>query len=154
MTPEERLRSLGLALPPPWKPPPGLNFVPAVRVGPLLYLSGHGPIRPDGTAITGRLGEDLTVEQGYDAARLTGLNLLATIRDVEGSLDPVVRVVKVLGMVACTDAFRDMPRVINGASDVFVSVFGDAGRHARSAVGMQSLPMGIPVEIEMIVELR
>ena len=154
MTPEESLARLGVVLPPAWSAPPGLSFRTAVRTGDLLFLSGHGPTRPDGSAITGVLGASLTIEEGYAAARVTGLNLLATIREAAGSLDRVRQVVKVLGMVACTDEFRDMPSVVNGASDLFIEVFGDAGRHARSAVGLRALPMGIPVEIEMIVELR
>ena len=153
MSAEAKLKTLGIELPLPWKVPPGMNFVTASRAGSLLYLSGHGPSRPDGSFVAGRLGADMTVDQGYQAARLTGLNLLASIRQAAGSLDRVRAIVKVLGMVACTDEFHDMPRVINGASDLFVSVFGEAGRHARSAVGMRSLPMNIPVEIEMIVEL-
>ena len=154
MDAERRLEDLGIVLPPSWQAPSGLNFATASRCGNLLFLSGHGPARADGTWITGRLGRDLSIDQGYEAARLTGLNLLATTRAALGSLDAVGRVVKVLGMVACTEDFHDMPQVINGASDLFVAVFGEAGRHARSAVGLLSLPMNIPVEIEMIVEVR
>ena len=154
MSAEENLARLGIVLPPAWRTPAGLNFRTAARSGNLLFLSGHGPTRPDGTAMTGRLGDTMTIEEGYEAARLTALNLLATIRVETGSLDRVRSIVKLLGMVCCTDEFRDMPRVVNGASDLFVEVFGESGRHARSAVGMRSLPMGIPVEIEMIVELQ
>jgi enamine deaminase RidA (YjgF/YER057c/UK114 family) len=127
--------------------------VTAVRSGNLLFTSGHGPLKDGRVAFQGKVGRELTVEQGQEAARLTGLNLLATLRDALGSLDRVRRVVKVLGMVQCADDFTDQPKVINGFSDLVVEVFGDAGRHARSAVGMGSLPFGIPVEIEMIVEI-
>lgn len=154
MTAEQNLVRLGIVLPAAWKTPSGMSFQTSVQTGDLLYLSGHGPTRPDGPAITGRLGETMTIEEGYAAARLTALNLLATIKDAAGTLDRVKRVVKVLGMVACTDDFREMPQVINGASDLFIVVFGEPGQHARSAVGLRALPMGIPVEIEMIVELE
>jgi enamine deaminase RidA (YjgF/YER057c/UK114 family) len=148
---EARLKTLGIELPAP--PRPMATYVMAARSGNLLFLSGHGPLRDGRIAYQGRIGRDLTVEQGQEAARLTGLNLLASVRAAVGSLDRVRRVVKVLGMVQCADDFTDHPRVINGFSDLMVEVFGDAGRHARSAVGMGSLPFGIPVEIEMIVEV-
>jgi enamine deaminase RidA (YjgF/YER057c/UK114 family) len=148
---EARLRQLGIEL--PAAPAPMANYVTAVRSGSLLFLSGHGPLRDGQVTHAGKVGRDLTVEQGQEAARLTGLNLLASARRALGSLDRVRRVVKVLGMVNCGDDFTDHPRVINGCSDLMVEVFGDAGRHARSAVGMGSLPLGIAVEIEMILEV-
>jgi enamine deaminase RidA (YjgF/YER057c/UK114 family) len=148
MGPEARLKELNLDLPTP--PRPMANYVTAARSGNLLFLSGHGPVRDGRVIHQGRIGRDLTIEQGREAARLTGLNLLATAREALGSLD---RVRRVLGMVQCADDFTDHPSVINGFSDLMVEVFGDAGRHARSAVGMGSLPFGIAVEIEMILEV-
>lgn len=148
---EARLKALGIELPPP--PRPMATYVMAARSGSLLFLSGHGPVKDGRVVYRGRVGRDLTIEQGREAARLTGLNLLASVREALGSLDRVRRVVKVLGMVQCTDDFTDHPAVINGFSDLMVEVFGDAGRHARSAVGMGSLPFGIAVEIEMILEI-
>lgn len=154
MSAEARLKTLNLTLPPP--PAPVANYVGAVRVGNLLFVSGHGPLRTDGKpSVRGKLGRDLSVEQGYQVAREVGLNLLATVRATLGSLDRVKRVVKVLGMVNSAEGFGDQPRVINGFSDLMVEVFGEAaGKHARSAVGMAELPMGIPVEIEMILEVE
>lgn len=150
---EERLAELGITLPD--APPPVASYVPFVRTGNLLYLAGLGPAnRPDGTSPTGRLGQDLTVEEGYEAARLTGINLLARLRGAVGDLDRVKQIVKLLSMVNSTPKFRDQPAVANGCSDLLVEVFGDRGRHARSAVGMASLPNNIPVEIEMIVEIE
>ena len=131
---------------------PLANYVPAVRTGNLVYLSGHGPV-VDGSLIRGKLGADLEVEAGYAAARAVMVQLLASLRAELGTLDSVSRVVKLLCMVNCTPEFGDQPAVANGASDLLVEVFGDAGRHARSAVGMQSLPIGMAVEIEMIVEV-
>ena len=150
---EARLAELGITLPD--APPPVASYVPFVRTGNLLYLAGLGPAdRPDGTSPTGRLGQDLTVEEGYEAARLTGINLLARLRGAVGDLDRVRQIVKLLSMVNSTPEFRDQPAVANGCSDLLVEVFGDRGRHARSAVGMASLPNNIPVEIEMIVEIE
>lgn len=150
---EERLAELGITLPD--APPPVASYVPFVRTGNLLYLAGLGPAdRPDGTSPTGRLGQDLTIEEGYEAARLTGINLLARLRGAVGDLDRVKQIVKLLSMVNSTPEFRDQPAVANGCSDLLVEVFGDRGRHARSAVGMASLPNNIPVEIEMIVEIE
>ena len=131
---------------------PLANYVPAVRTGNLVYLSGHGPV-VDGSLIRGKLGADLDIEAGYAAARAVMVQLLASLRAELGTLDSVARVVKLLCMVNCTPEFGDQPAVANGASDLLVEVFGDAGRHARSAVGMQSLPIGMAVEIEMIVEV-
>jgi enamine deaminase RidA (YjgF/YER057c/UK114 family) len=150
MTPEARLSQLGITLPP--APPPVANYVNAVRTGSLVYLAGKGPL-PEGERLpAGQVGVDFTVEEGYRLARSAGLALLAALREELGSLDRVRRVVKILGMVACPPGFLDHPKVINGCSDLMVEVFGEAGRHARSAVGMASLPLGTPVEIEMIVE--
>ena len=140
-------------MPPPQKP--AGSYVPAVRTGNLVYLSGVGPAaRPDGTIPTGKVGAELTLDQGNEAARLVGLNVLARLRDELGSLDKVVRIVKVLGMVNCSPDFTEHPSVINGFSDLMFEVFGDRGRHARSAVGMQGLPFGIACEIEIIAEVE
>jgi enamine deaminase RidA (YjgF/YER057c/UK114 family) len=153
MSAETRIKELGIALPPPSKPLG--NYVPGVRVGNLLFLSGHGPIRGDGQATArGKVGRDLSVEDGYKAAREVGVNLLGSARTLLGSLDKVKRVVKVLGMVNSAEGFGEQPKVINGFSDLMVEVFGESGRHARSAVGMAELPSGIPVEIEMILEIE
>jgi enamine deaminase RidA (YjgF/YER057c/UK114 family) len=148
---EKKLKELGISLPAP--PKPVANYVPAVRAGNLLFVSGHGPYNDGKTIISGKLGKELTVEEGYKTARNVALNCLASVKATLGDLNKVKRVVKLLGMVNCTEDFKDQPKVINGASDLLVEVFGDAGRHARSAVGMQSLPNGIPVEIEMVLEV-
>ena len=149
---EARLAELKLELPP--APKPVATYVTAVRQGVLIYVSGHGPIRSDGTLHVGKLGADLDVAAGQAAARQTGLAILSTLRGQLGSLDKVVKLVKVLGMVSCTHEFADHPKVINGFSDLMVEVFGDAGKGARSAVGMGSLPGGIAVEIEAIFEVK
>jgi len=149
---EKRLEELGLTLPP--APKPIANYVPAVPAGKLLFLSGHGPGRGEGKLFKGKLGKDLSIEDGYASAKQVALCLLSTIKDTLGDLDRVKRVVKLLGMVNSAPGFYDQPKVINGASDLLVEVFGDKGRHARSAVGMVELPGGIPVEIEMIVEIE
>ena len=153
MSAENRVKELGLSLPPP--PEPAANYVSAVRTGSLLYLAGHGPLGQNGKPIlVGKVGAELSLEQGYAAARQTALNCLATIRSELGSLDRVKRIVKVLGMVNATTDFTRTPQVINGFSDLMVEVFGPAiGAHARSAVGMATLPQGIPVEIEVILEI-
>jgi enamine deaminase RidA (YjgF/YER057c/UK114 family) len=148
---EKKLNELGISL--PASPKPIANYVPAVRAGNLLFVSGHGPYNDGKSILSGKLGKELTVEEGYKTARNVALNCLASIQAALGDLNKVKRVVKLLGMVNCTEDFKDQPKVINGASDLLVEVFGDAGRHARSAVGMQSLPNGIPVEIEMILEV-
>ena len=152
MTPEKKLKELGIDL--GTVSAPIANYVNAVRTGNLLYLAGKGP-RPDssGNRPKGKVGREYTVEQGYQHARSVGLDLLAVMRQELGSLDKVKRVVKVLGMVNAVPEFEDQPKVINGCSDLFVEVLGERGKHARSAVGMGSLPMGIPVEIEVIVEV-
>jgi enamine deaminase RidA (YjgF/YER057c/UK114 family) len=149
---EARLAELKLTLPP--APKPVATYVTAVRVGDLLYVSGHGPLRSDGTMHTGKVGADLDVTAGQAAAKQTGLAILATVRDRLGSLDKIVRLVKVLGMVNCTPEFADQPKVINGFSDLMVEVFGDSGRGARSAVGMNALPANIAVEIEAIFQVK
>ncbi|HKI98194.1 MAG TPA: RidA family protein [bacterium] len=147
----DRLTELGITLPKLSKPVG--NYVQAVQTGNLLYLSGKGPWSADGTVPKGKVGREFTVEQGYEHARSVGLMLLAVMQDQLGSLDRVQQIVKVLGMVNADPEFGDQPKVINGCSDLFVEVFGERGRHARSAVGMGSLPAGIPVEIEVIVEV-
>ncbi|MGB7301870.1 MAG: RidA family protein [Burkholderiaceae bacterium] len=150
---DARLQTLGIEL--PIAPKPVGNYVGAVRTGNLLFMSGCGPRLPDGTSITGKLGDTMQVEQGYEAARLVGLNMLANIKAQLGSLDRVEQVVKVLGMVNCAADFADHPKVINGFSDLFVEVFGEAiGRGARSAVGMAALPGQIAVEVEIILQVR
>jgi enamine deaminase RidA (YjgF/YER057c/UK114 family) len=151
MTATERLRELSIEIPEPWSPV--ANFALAVTTGNLVFISGHGPRRPDGTFVSGKLGRDLTVGTGYEAARLTALQCLASLQAEVGSLDRVRRVVKLLVMVNCTEDFVDQPAVANGASDLLVEIFGEAGRHARSAVGMQMLPQNIAVEVEMVVEV-
>ena len=149
---ESRLEHLGISL--PAEPVPIANYVPGVRTGNLLYLSGLGPAsRADGTAPSGKVGRDLTTEQGYEASRLTGINILARMKGELGDLDRVRRVVKLLGMVNSAPDFNQQPAVVNGCSDLLVEVFGEKGRHARSAVGMASLPNDIPVEIEVIIEV-
>jgi enamine deaminase RidA (YjgF/YER057c/UK114 family) len=149
---EAKLEALGLSLPSP--PAPVANYVRAVTVGNLVYLSGHGPSRDGAFAFQGKVGAERTVEEGYQAAQLVMLNCLSSLKQEIGDLDRVERVVKLLGMVNCTENFGHHPEVINGASDLLVQLYGERGRHARSAVGMQSLPRGITVEIEMIVQLR
>ena len=150
---EARIKDLGISLPQPAKPVG--NYIPGVRVGNLLYLSGHGPVRVDGQPTArGKVGRDLSTEEAYKIAREVGINLLGSARVILGSLDKVRRIVKVLGMVNSADGFGEQPKVINGFSDLMVEVFGENGRHARSAVGMAELPMGIPVEIEVILEME
>ena len=150
---ERRIEELGITL--PESPQPIANYVPAVRTGNLLFVAGLGPAeREDGTTPSGKVGSDLTLEEGYEAARLVGVNLLARLKSSLGDLDRVERIVKLLSMVNCTPDFNQHPQVANGCSDLLVEVFGDKGRHARSAVGMSSLPNDIPVEIEMVVEIR
>ena len=152
---ENKLNALGYQLPPPRQGPPPGNFVPAVRTGNLVYVSGHGPSLPEGGFLhVGKVGADLTIEQGYDCARQTMLNLLTSLKGEIGDLDKVKRVVKLLCMVNCAPDFGDTPKVANGGSDLLIQLYGDAGRHARSAVGMGSLPGRMAVEIEMIVEVE
>lgn len=150
---EKKLRELGLELPPQAKPV--AVYVPAVITGNLLYTAGHVPRTADGNLLPGRVGSDMTVQQGAEAARAVGLAILTTVRESLGSLNRVVRLVKVLGMVNCTPDFKDQPMVINGFSELMVQLFGErAGKAARSAVGMGSLPGNVPVEIEAIFEIR
>ena len=150
--PESKLAELGLEL--PSLPAPVANYVRAVQTGNLVFLAGHGPAKPKGGYVTGKLGADLTVEQGQAAARLTALALLSSLKAEIGSLDRVRRIVKVTGMVNSAPDFTDQHLVMNGFSDLIVEIFGDRGRHARAAVGMVSLPIGLAVEIEMIVEVE
>ena len=152
MSVEARLKSLGIEL--PKSPSPLANYVPFVITGNLLYLSGQGPREADGSFHTGKVGQEVTIEQAYQDARLTGLNLLAVLQGALGELDRIERVVKLLGMVNGTPDFLEHPQVINGCSDLMVEVFEEKGRHARSAVGMGSLPNNITVEVEAIVEIR
>jgi enamine deaminase RidA (YjgF/YER057c/UK114 family) len=149
---EERLQQRGLQLPP--KPSPMAQYVSAVSTGNLVFVAGHGPHRDGELIYKGKLGQDVDVERGYEAAQLVALNMLASLKAEIGDLDRVKRVVKLLGMVNCVPDFGHQPEVINGASDLLVDIFGERGRHARSAVGMASLPRGISVEIEMIVEVE
>lgn len=151
-TPEERLKEKGIVLTTPSAPV--ANYVNVVRVGNLLYLAGKGPAKLDGSYFTGKVGKDLTIEQGYEAARLAAISHLSVLKAELGDLNKVKRIVKVLGMVNCTDDFKDQPKVINGYSDLMVEIFGEKGKHARSAVGMNSLPLGIAVEVEVIVEIE
>lgn len=151
-SPGERLAQLGIVIPPP--PPPIANFVTHVEEGNLLYLSGQGPREIDGRLCIGKVGVDVTAEQAYFHARLTGLNLIAVMQSALGDLSRVKRIVKLLGMVNAAADFTGHPSVINGCSDLFIEVFGERGKHARSAVGMASLPGNITVEIEAIVALQ
>jgi len=146
---EAKLKEMGLEL--PKIPEPIANYVPAARTGNLLFLSGHGPEK---TIPNGKVGKELTLEQGYEAAKNTALCLVSTIKNSIGDLDKVKRIVKLTGFVNCSEDFKDQPKVVNGASDFFVALFGDKGKHARAAIGMYQLPGGIPVEIEIIVEVE
>lgn len=149
---EKRLEELGIELGEP--SPPIANYVKAVRTGDLVFLSGHGPDKPDGSLVRGKLGSDLTLEEGQEAARLTAISSLASLKQEIGDLNKVNRIVKVTGMVNAEPDFTEHSQVINGFSDLMVEVFGEKGKHARAAVGMGSLPGNIPVEIEMIVEVE
>ena len=151
-TPEENLKAKGIEL--PVLPHPTANYVNAVRTGNLIYLSGKGPLRKDGSYVTGKLVKDLSIEQGYEAARLTAMIQIAVLKDMLGDLSKVKRIVKVLGLVNSSPDFYDQPKVINGYSDLIVEIFGEKGKHARSAIGVVSLPMNIAVEVEMIVEVE
>jgi enamine deaminase RidA (YjgF/YER057c/UK114 family) len=150
--PEAKLKELGIVLPSPGAPI--ANYVNAVQTGNLLFLAGKGPLPQDGKEVVGRLGKDMTIEQGYQAARSTAIAHLAVLKKELGDLKRVRRIVKVLGMVNSDPAFTQQPAVINGYSDLMVAVFGDKGKHARSAVGMNTLPGGIPVEVEVVVEIE
>lgn len=151
-TPEQRLHELGIELPTP--PKPLAAYVPAVRAGDLVFISGQGPIRDGKPVWVGRVGADLTLEQGYEAARLVMINALAVLKQEIGSLDRVERIVKLLGWVNSAPDFVQQPQVINGASELLEQVFGEKGKHARSAVSAHTLPFGIAVEIEMIVQVK
>jgi enamine deaminase RidA (YjgF/YER057c/UK114 family) len=152
VTIDERLSDLGIVLPEAF-PPAGL-YRGAVTTGSLVYTAGAGPVRPDGSFVTGKVGRDVDVDEAREAARLTGLQLLAVLRSELGSLDRVARVVKILGLVNCAPGFNNTPGVIDGCSELLIQVFGEAGRAARSAVGMAELPFDIAVEIELIAEVR
>ena len=149
---EKRLSENGIVLPDDSKPI--ANYLSVVRPGNLLFLAGQGPQKTDGTYVTGKVGKDLSVDEGYEAAKLTAIRQLAAIKAAVGNLDNVKQIVKVLGMVNCNPDFTEHPKVINGFSDLMVEIFGEKGKHARSSVGMSSLPNNMAVEIELIVELE
>lgn len=151
-SPEQKLKDLGITLPTPKEPV--ANYVNVVQAGNLLFLAGKGPSRPDGTDVTGKLGSELTVEQGYEAARLVAINHIAVLKAHLGDLGKVKRIVKVLGMVNSHSDFTNQPKVMNGYSDLMVAVFGERGKHARSSVGMNALPNNIAVEVEVIVQVE
>ena len=150
-TPEQRLAALGIVLPEATLP--AANYLPSVTAGSLLYLSGQLPIKDGRFACVGKLGDNLTIEEGYAAARLCAINLIVQIKAAVGDLARLRRIVRLGGFVNSTQSFTDQPKVINGASDLFVEVFGDAGRHARSAVACPSLPFGAGVEVDAVVEV-
>jgi len=150
--PEAKLDSMGIVLPQPAVPV--ANFVNTVQVGNLLFLSGNGPKKLDGKFITGKVGSDLTIEEGYEAARLTGINQIGVLKSTLGDLSRVKRIIRVTGMVNATPDFKQHPAVVNGFSDLMVAVFGEKGKHTRAAVGMASLPFNIAVEIDMILEIE
>lgn len=149
---EKRLEELGITLPPPATPV--ANYVTTVQTGNLVFTSGHGPGSGEGKIHKSQLGTDAAVEDGYKSARQVGINLISTLKHALGDLDRIKRIVKVVGFVNSASTFTDQPAVVNGASDLFVEVFGDKGKHTRSAVGMSQLPGGIPVEVEMVLEIE
>ncbi len=149
--PEAKLKELNITLPEP--PQPVANYVNGVQAGNLIFLAGKGPRRADGTEITGKLGAGISIDEGYEGARLTAINQLAVLKAMLGDLSRVKRIVKVLGLVNSDPEFIDQPKVINGFSDLMVEVFGDKGKHARAAIGVASLPRGQAVEIELVVEV-
>ncbi len=151
-SPEDKLKEMGITLPEP--SPPVANYVNAVRVGNLLFLAGKGPTKPEGGYVTGKVGTDLTIEEGAEAAKLAAIQHLGVLKATLGSLDKVKRLVKVHGMVNCGPDFTNQPEVMNGYSNFMVEVFGDKGKHARAAVGMGSLPRGIAVEVELVAEVE
>ena len=151
-SPEEKLKELGIELPIPAKSI--ANYVGATRMGNVVFLSGHIPRKADGSLVVGKIGADLSVEDGYDAARLCGVGLIATLKAEIGDLSKVRSVLKVFGMVNATDSFTGHSQVINGCSDLLVEIFGEKGRHARAASGFSSLPLGSAVEVEMIVQVE
>ena len=148
---EAKIQELGITLKEP--PPPVANYVNAVRTGNLVFMAGKGPSKPEGGYVSGKVGVDLSIEEGYEAARYAAITQLSALKAEIGDLNKVVRIVKVLGMVNCDTSFANQPEVVNGFSDLMVEVFGDRGKHARAAVGMGSLPRNIAVEVEMIVEV-
>lgn len=151
-TPEQKLNQLGIQLP---KIPEALgSYVDLVRVGNLVFLSGRGPLKPDGKYSTGKVGQDLSTEEGYQVARLSGINQLAVLKQAFGSLDKIKRIVKVNGYVNTTDSFTEQSKVMNGFSDLLIEVFGEQGRHARTSVGVFTLPQHMAIEVEMIVEMK
>lgn len=149
---DKRLKDLNIVLATPSAPL--ASYVKTVRVGNLVYTAGHGPDKPDGSRVTGRVGDDLSLEQGQEAARLTGISLLSSLKAELGDLNKVKRIVKVLGMVQSTPDFKDQPKVMNAFSDLMVEVFGEKGKHSRSAVGMSALPANWATEIDMVVEVE
>lgn len=149
---EKKLQSLGITLPNVMQPVG--SYVDAVRVGNLLFMGGQGPQKDGELLYKGKLGRELTVAQGYEAARLVALNALAALKEITGDLDNVARIIKVLGFVNAAETFTESPQVIDGFSDLLVELWGDDGRHARSAIGMHELPLNISVEVEMVVELK
>ncbi len=149
---EKKLIELNITL--PNTPKPIANYVPSKKSGNLIFLSGQGPRTPDGDFISGKVGVDISVDEAYDAARVVGIQLLSALKSEITDLNNVKQIIKLLGMVNAIDSFKDHPNVINGCSDLLVEVFGEKGKHARSAVGVASLPNQIPVEIEMIVEVE
>lgn len=152
-TVDEKIKQMGLELPTVSKPI--ANYVKYVRTGNLIFLAGHGPTKTDGTTVTGKVPQERSIEQGYEAARITALSLIATLKDaLGGDLSKVKRIVKVNGYVNCLPDFTEHPKVINGCSDLLVALFGDKGKHARAAMGMVALPNNMTVEIEMIVEVE
>lgn len=151
MSVEQRLRDLGLSLPTPAAP--AANYVPYVISGNLLVIAGQLPLGPEGIALHGKVGDTVTTEQATEAARLCALNLIAQMKAAVGDLERVVRVVRLGGFVNCVDTYVDQPKVVNGASDLMVEVFGDKGKHARTAVGTNSLPFNVPVEVDAMVEI-
>jgi len=150
---DQKLKELGIALIVPTKPI--ANYAKAVRTGNLIYLSGHGPTKADGTDIMGKVGKDLTLEQGIEAAKRTAISLLSTLKmELGGDLSRVKKIVKVNGWVNCAEDFKDQPKVMNGCSDLLVAIFGEKGKHARTSLGTNALPSNIAIEIEMIVEVE
>jgi enamine deaminase RidA (YjgF/YER057c/UK114 family) len=150
--PEARLAQLGIEL---YEPPPRTgNYAGAARTGSLVYVAGHGPRKPEGGYVIGKVGRDLDLEQAQEAARLTVIDMLSSLKAEIGTLNRVERIVKVTGMINAVDSFGDHPQVMNGASDLLVELFGERGKHARSSVGVSSLPIGTPVEIDMVVEVK
>lgn len=152
MTPEERLKELNIDLPDP--PNPVANYVNGVQTGNLIFLAGKGPKYPNGTEMTGKLGQDVTIEQGYEAARLTGINQLAVLKAMLGDLSKITRIVRIVGYINSDPNFIDQPKVLNGFSDLMVDVFGEKGKHARLAIGVATLPRAQAVEAELIVEIE